>query len=447
MTRFHFPAALFLLVMAFTAPVQAAVPTTALPQAAAAGAATPAAVPVKPPAKDDNPYTVKGVAVDASAETSTKARDKAFVSGQRDAFLELAKKLSGGAPFDIKNLNDGELGKTIKSFEVESERASGTRYVATLTYHFRPEAAAALLSKNGVSVHNDAGGAPGAAATIGGRTLVLPILRNPGRDTLFEQPTSWKRAWENALSDQPNPSLIVPEGNMEDAGSVNASDALAGLRPPLTRIMQKYDAQSVLVASLISPVPEPAPNQTLAIQLARFDKQGVMQGTATLSLYSEAQKTPMEWLQQGASMAIANNHDMAAKYATLAASAPQPAAAIPAVPGYNGPMLQVKVNVPFLSMQEWAGRRSILETIPGMAQLEVLRVNRTRALVGINFAGPQPALDAALAQRGMRILPSPENDGSFIMTGLIPPPPPMFQTVYPTPAPQPAPPPLPSDDE
>lgn len=395
----------------------------------------------------DDPYTVHGVKVDVTAETSMKARDKAFMLGQQTAFMALAKNLSGSDT--VKMVDDARIGKLVKSFEVESERASGTRYTATLTYHFKPQATAALLGKDGAEISDDPYNKPKKADGIQAlsattmppeRVLVLPILRMAERSILWEEKTPWHKAWDNVLSDRPAPDLIIPEGTIEDVGAITASEALAGLNLPLTRIMRKYQARGIIVAALIGGNVVPQSSQNLSIQLARFDDRGKMIATITIPVPAEPRRKDIEWLQSSVVSAINAWRDSVAKLNT-----PQPLPAYgvaqPAMPTATAPgqFLRVALTVPFANMEEWAAKRETLQAIPGMAALEVKTMNRYRAVVQIDYTGAQSQLDQALSTRNMQILPTNPPDGTYMLSSTGQPQimnpaqnQPVFTTVYPS---------------
>ncbi|MBY0429154.1 MAG: DUF2066 domain-containing protein [Alphaproteobacteria bacterium] len=398
----------------------------------------------------DDPYTVHGVQVDVTAENSMKARDKAFTLGQQTAFLALAKTMSGEDK--IKMYDEAQIGKLVKSFEVETERASGTRYTATLTYHFKPQATSALLGKNGVEVSDDPYNRPkkrdgiealSATTMPPERILVLPILRAPERSILWEEKTSWHRAWDNVLSDRPQPDLMIAEGTLEDVGAITASEALAGLNLPLTRIMRKYQAHGVIVPVLMASSNMPQPNQNLSIQLARFDDHGKMLGTIVLPVPAQPNRKDMEWLQASVMNTINAWRDNVAKTSqqpivtTQSSPINSPASGNMPAPA-AGQFMRVMLTVPFANMEEWASKREALQGIPGMAALEVLRMNRYRAVVQLDYTGAQSQLDQALTTRNMQILPTNPPDGTYMLSSTGQPQvvngatgQPVFKTVYP----------------
>ena len=98
-----------------------------------------------------DPFSVSGVTVDATAATAAAARDAALAEGQRKAVRMLLERLT--APADHARLpkpSDAEITGLVAGFEVQEERTSPIRYLATLTYSFRPTAVRGLLRGAGV---------------------------------------------------------------------------------------------------------------------------------------------------------------------------------------------------------------------------------------------------------------------------------------------------------
>src|SRR5947207_1367295 len=87
-------------------------------------------------AAEDDPYSVT-VSVDATGETSGKARDQARNDGERRAFATLAERLSGGAaPAKLPKLDDNALGD-LPAIDAAKARAGD------------PTALAAIARRNG----------------------------------------------------------------------------------------------------------------------------------------------------------------------------------------------------------------------------------------------------------------------------------------------------------
>lgn len=83
-------------------------------------------------------YTIEGVKVDVTAESAAVARDQAFAQAQTQAYAQLRTRL---------HLPPEPLTSAmIQDVAVEEEHFSATRYIATLTVRFDPEAFANITS-------------------------------------------------------------------------------------------------------------------------------------------------------------------------------------------------------------------------------------------------------------------------------------------------------------
>ena len=94
-------------------------------------------------------YDVSGIAIDVTSDNAAQARDKAIIQAQRDAFTQLLTKM--GAASAAAKASDNDIAAMVKSFEVQDERASAVRYIATFAVHFRPSTVRDYLDKRSVS--------------------------------------------------------------------------------------------------------------------------------------------------------------------------------------------------------------------------------------------------------------------------------------------------------
>ena len=76
-------------------------------------------------------FTVRGVDVDVSAANPQAAKDQALAEGQNRAFHQLLDRLI--QPADQSRLPKADGTQYVRDFSVDQERASATRYIATLT--------------------------------------------------------------------------------------------------------------------------------------------------------------------------------------------------------------------------------------------------------------------------------------------------------------------------
>src|SRR6266540_359288 len=140
-------------------------------------------------AAEDDRYSVT-VKVDATQEVVGKARETARLDGQRWALQTLADRLSGGTgAAKLPKLEDKAITDMVASFEVANERMSTVRYVADVTFHFRPAEVDRVLQKAGIGVAGEAGAASGKPL------FVLPVYQSGTLAVLWDDPNPWREAW------------------------------------------------------------------------------------------------------------------------------------------------------------------------------------------------------------------------------------------------------------
>src|SRR4051812_45192321 len=210
-------------------------------------------------------YTVRDVEVDVTANNSAAARDRAITEAQRKAFDTLYSRLSPDAGAKAPALSDIEVARLVQDFEVQRERSSAVRYLATLTVRFRPANVRSLLQTKGSS-YVEVRSKP---------VLVLPIFQSTGSPPLlWEDRTAWRSAWENYPPPQGMVPVVVPYGELADIADVSASKALEGDPSGFTAIAKRYDAGDVLVAVLGVRGAEPDPSSPNTVKLTRYSPDG-----------------------------------------------------------------------------------------------------------------------------------------------------------------------------
>lgn len=324
------------------------------------------------------PFTVTGVAVEAAADTTSQARERAFREGARIALGRLLADLTGPEPpVDAASLPQDQVDVLIQAFEVEEERTSPGRYRATLTYIFREDAIRGLLG-------------PGAAAALADTpavrpappVLVLPVLRTDGGTRLWDSPNPWHEAWLDYDAGRGPVPIIVPFGDLADVRDVDVGRALAGDAEALAAIRNRYDAASAVVA-----VAEPEQGQVI-IRLARY---GALEdlGTTTINMANE-QALP------GALAAAVG------RVADQLATDWRQAAALPA-----GPTSALTVVVPFSENREWFSIRSRLRAIPALVETNVASLSQREAILELAYRGAERDFLYALTRQGLVLREGP----------------------------------------
>ena len=136
-------------------------------------------------------FTVANIHVDVTAKTASAARKKALEKGEKQAFNLLLKRLTMRIDHNRLPVLDPEQVSTyVKDFNVTNEKNSEVRYLANLTYRFKPNDIRLLLRDNEIQF----------AETISKPTLVLPVYQIAGAVFLWDDPNPWREAWLNDQS-------------------------------------------------------------------------------------------------------------------------------------------------------------------------------------------------------------------------------------------------------
>jgi hypothetical protein len=163
--------------------------------------------PAGPAAADDDLFTVRAVAVDATADTARLARDRAIAEGRRAAFQRLVERLvPASRARAVTAPTDAELERMVIGFEVADERTSSVRWLADLTVAFDPAAVRARLRAAGVPF----------AETRSLPVLVIPLYDTGGETVLWREPNPWRNAWYELAPQGGLVPFVGPYGDVSD---------------------------------------------------------------------------------------------------------------------------------------------------------------------------------------------------------------------------------------
>lgn len=187
-------------------------------------------------------FEVKNVYVDVTAENATAARKQAMREGEGKAFDILLKRLTLQHDWELLPwVEPVQRAQYIRDFTVSGEKTSSVRYLATYTYHFKAEAIRRLLKSRNIAF----------AETISKPVLVLPLLEDGARVTLWDEPNLWRDSWSNVSLTNGLVPIALPLGDLADISGVSAQQANNVEEGPLMAMAQRYGVNSVVVAKLV----------------------------------------------------------------------------------------------------------------------------------------------------------------------------------------------------
>lgn len=333
------------------------------------------AVPVAAGAEVFDSYRVDGVTVDATAASAAEAREQALAQGQVKAFNALVRRLTLRRDHGrLPRRNSKQITNLVDGFEVTSERTSSVRYLAELSYRFKPVEIRKLLRAARIDFV-DAPSRP---------MLVLPVYDGPSGLVLWDDPNPWRGAWSRLTRQGGLVRFVQALGDLSDFQLIDAVQAVEHDPEALSRIAQRYEAGHVLIVYSRLRRDLRAGRQAAEIEVSRFDLasgetrpvgafRGAVGNDATAVLDQDA-------------AAVANEIEGRWKQNNLV---------------FSGPESRVVIGVPLTGFEEWLDIRRRLGAVRLVRSERLLRLTRRRADIEVVYLGSINRLAQAFAQNNL----------------------------------------------
>lgn len=173
----------------------------------------------------DDPFTVSGIKVDASAPSTVEAQTNAINSGREHAWQTLYRRLTKQEDWAHQPVLDpATLQRLVRSYSVHDARSSTTRFVASMTYVFNANAVRRILQQANI-----------AYADVTARPLlVIPL--GPG----WYPSSPWTQAWKDPRFAHGSVPLVLPLGDVVDTPTLSAlhfeSESWQDIEPLASRV-------------------------------------------------------------------------------------------------------------------------------------------------------------------------------------------------------------------
>lgn len=326
------------------------------------------------------PFTVSGVDVDVTAVSANAAKQQAISQASRQAFQTLLERLT--APSDRSRLPKVDGNDYVSYYDIDQERRSSVRYIATLTIHFNASSVRQLLKANNIAV----------VIRIIHPVVVLPVYKAGGNTTLWDGPNPWRAQWtQPGLTAQV--ALVVPG----DGALPTVDQALNGDGPSLNALSARFHASQVLV------VVAEVSGDGHKVEVSTLVAPGAIKpALETLSYTVESGETIDQTLARAA-------RDMAR---AIDMESAQPAQGSLAANGDDSLWTLVNIN----GLEDWAGIRDRLNRGSGVVRgWELLSLTRAQAAVILHVGADTDQVQAALAQAGLELT---QSDGNWTLRTL-----------------------------
>ncbi len=320
-----------------------------------------------------DPYTVRGVHVDATAENVLNAQTVAISEGQLRAANIIINRMSlaserAAKGFQSVSQRDGE--KMIRALEIANEKRSASRYLGDITIAFNPNAISQYMRAKGLTL----------IASQSRKRLVIPVLQgeSPWADN------EWSRAWQSAQIDNALTPMqaLTPLAGLEQV-MYNIHDANIDMED-LRVIGQAFGVEQILIVE----AQQSYSGYTTSVTDIALDTQKVRR----MGLVNSS--SPEESI---ADIVALVENDWKASAVNLS----------------SAKSVILPVSVRYRSHAEWLSLQDIINGTAQIRSAQLTAISKRGALMLLTYGGDIEKLRNELAYKGIR-LSQDDNSGMVL---------------------------------
>jgi hypothetical protein len=183
------------------------------------------------PIASNGDFEVTGIEVNVTGDSAQEVRQKGWEEAQRLAWSSLWARTHGGSG---ATLSDSTLDGIVSAVVVEQEQIGPRRYIARLGVLFDRARAGQLLGVAGIGSRS----AP---------LLIIPVTWSAGSPIVFEQRTSWQKAWAKYRTADSRIDYVRPSGAGAESLLLNAGQLDRRSRTWWRVILDQFGAADVIM--------------------------------------------------------------------------------------------------------------------------------------------------------------------------------------------------------
>ena len=338
------------------------------------------------PAQARNVFEVSDVAVDVTAEAAAEARKQAHRDGKSRAFQKLLERLTLRIEHQgLPKLTVEDIDTYVNDFSVSDEKTSPVRYLARLTFRFKPKAVRDLLNDHGFSF----------AETVSKPVLVLPVFQAAGALILWDDPNPWRDAWAEREKKHGLVPTLLPLGDLADIAAIGAEQAMDGDLQRLSAIAQRYGASDTLVVFGVLRVEAAKARRVLDVYFTRYGRQ-LREQTEVVSFPQEQGETVDRLLSRAANEMTFVVEDNWKRDNLLQFSN---SGVIPLV-------------LPIAGLKDWISVRTRLGVVAVVRRAELVLLSKNEVRLNLHFFGDTSQLALALEQADLKLF---QEQGEWVL--------------------------------
>lgn len=329
-------------------------------------------------------YTIYNIEVDETSRNVATARDRAMRKGQRQALVRLFRRIILTA--DMKKLpefSDLDVQDYISGFEINNERRSNVRYIASLVVHFNRDKINDLLSNNQIPF----------AETLGRAVSVLPVFEESGTLRLWERDNLWRKAWQDYDMINNLVPVDTPSPTLKNRFYISALQAKNDYQRSIRSYIEKSALNELIVA--VASLRKSASGDQIALDIylkqnSLVDEADYVPTTLTVNLpaYDETGKSNLEALYQAGVDAATAWVDDLWKMQVLV---------------NYGISSKIAVHGDLEAINDWVILQRQLEKVNLVKNVDLKSLNIKTVNLEIEFSGEAEQLVLSLAQQGVRL--------------------------------------------
>jgi len=340
-------------------------------------------------------YTLYNIEVDETSRNVASARDRALRTGQRIALEQLFRRII------LKNdreklpvFADNEVVEFISGFEINEEKRSSVRYIASLVVHFNRTKINDVLSFYKIPF----------AETLGTAVSILPVLEKGGAILLWEKNNGWLNAWHQHDVINNLVPISTPLATLKNKFYISALQARAYNKKRVETFISENRLNDLIIAYAVIGKNLSAGKLTLDIELKRnslknkgdsvallkvsvpyLDEKGNLNYTA---LFKAGVDVTTDWVDDSWKSKVLVSYGSAST---------------------------ILVRGKLLAVDDWLFMQKQLAKVNLVRKVSLEQISTHSVDLKIEFAGDPRQLALSVEQQGLSLEPS-ESDKKWIIT-------------------------------
>jgi hypothetical protein len=336
-------------------------------------------------------YTIYNMEVDETSRNVATARDRALRKGQRGSLMRLFRRMILTTDMDrLPEFSDLDVQDYVNGFEINNERRSSVRYIASLVVHFNRDKINDVLSNNQIPY----------AETLGRAVSVLPVFEEGGTLRLWEKDNLWREAWQNYDMTNNLVPVDTPAPTLKNRFYISALQAKNDDQRSIASFIEKSALNELIIA--VANLRKSASGDKISLDIHLKQNSLVEEAyyepktlSVTLPAYDETGKSNLEALYMAGVDAASGWVDDLWKMQVLV---------------NYGISSKIAVRGDLEKINDWVIMQRQLEKVNLVKKVDLKSLNIETVDLEIEFSGEAEQLVLSLAQQGVRLSQNEETE-------------------------------------